>query len=68
MDEIRKANYLADLAILSGLVYNLETILTIISEETMYESSVMHYFTEKGFEQGIERGGRERAIEALLDV
>ena len=64
MDERRKANYLADLAMLSGLVYNLETIMTIIEEETMYESSVAQYFTEKG----IERGGRERTIEALLEV
>ena len=46
------------------LVYNLDTITTIIAEETMYESSVVQYFTEKG----IERGGRERAIEDLLDV
>ena len=38
--------------------------MTIIAEETMYESSVVQYFTEKG----IERGGRERAIEDLLDV
>ena len=68
MDETVKANYLADLAILSGLVYNLETIRTIIAEETMYESSVVQYFTEKGIEQGIEQGGRERSIEALLDV
>ena len=68
MDETVKANYLADLAILSGLVYNLETIVTIIAEETMYESSVVQYFTEKGIEQGIEQGGRERSIEALLDV
>ena len=68
MDETLKANYLADLAILSGLVYNSETIMTIISEETMYESSVVQYFTEKALEQGIKRGGRERAIEALLDV
>ena len=76
MDERRKANYLADLAMLSGLVYNLETITTIIEEETMYESSVVQYFTEKGIkqgikqgiEQGIERGGRELATEALLEV
>ena len=76
MDESRKANYMADLAMLSGLVYNLETIMTIIEEETMYESSVAQYFTEKGIkqgikqgiEQGIERGGRERAIEDLLEV
>ena len=32
-------NYLADLAILSGLVYNLETTMTIIAEEAMYEST-----------------------------
>ncbi len=72
MDETVKANYLADLAILSGLVYRLETIMTIFSEATMYESSVVQYFTEKaleqGIEQGIERGGRERAVEDLLDV
>ena len=72
MDEGRKANYLADLAMLSGLVYNLETIMTIIEEETMYESSVVQYFTEKGIEQGIkqgiERGGREGTLEALLEV
>ena len=57
MDEPLKANYLADLAILSGLVYKLETIMAIIAEETMYESSVVQYFTEKGIEQGIEQGG-----------
>ena len=34
----------------------------------MYESSVVQYFTQKALEQGIERGGRERAIEDLLDV
>ena len=76
MDETLKVNYLADLAILSGLVYNLETIMTIISEATMYESSVVQYFTDKaleqgikqGIEQGIEQGGRERAVEDLLDV
>ena len=64
MDETLKANYLTDLAILSGLVYKLETIMTIIAEATMYESSVVQYFTEKG----IEQGSRERAIEDLLDV
>ena len=68
MDETVKANYLADLAILSGLVYRLETIMTIISEATMYESSVVQYFTEKALEQGIEQGGRARAVEDLLDV
>ena len=64
MDETLKVNYLADLAILSGLVYKSETVMTIIAEETMYESSVVQYFTEKG----IEQGSRARAIEYLLDV
>ncbi len=68
MAEPLKANYLADLAMLSGLVYNLDTVLTIISEETMYESSVVQYFADKGFAQGIEQGGRERALEDLLVV
>ena len=45
---------MADLAMLSGLVYNLETITTVIAEETMYESSVVQSFTEKEIEQGIQ--------------
>ena len=61
MDETRKASYLADLAILSGLVYKSEIIMTIISEETMYESSVVQHFTEKALEQG----GREFLLDVL---
>ena len=72
MDETVKVHYLVQVAILSGLTYNIETIATIISEATMYESSVVQYFTEKalkqGIEQGIEQGGRARAVEDLLDV
>ena len=60
MDEPLKASYLADLAILSGLVYKSETIMTIIAEETMYESSVVQHFAEKALEQG--------SREFLLDV
>ena len=65
IDETLKANYLADLAILSGLMYNLETIMAIIAEETMYESSVVQYFTAKGIEQGIEQGIQESIQEVL---
>ena len=68
MDETVKANYLVHLAILSGLTYNIKTIATIISEATMYESSVVQYFTEKALKQGIEQGGRACAVEDLLDV
>ena len=48
MDEPLKASYLVDLAILSGLVYKSETIRTIIAEETMYESSIVHVFHGEG--------------------
>ena len=65
MDETRKENYLADLAVLSGLVYNLETVLTIIAEETMYESSVVQHFTEKALKQGIEQGLQESILDVL---
>ena len=65
MDETLKANYLADLAFLSGLVYKSETIMTVIAEETMYESSIAQYFTEKGIEQGIEQGIQESIQEVL---
>ena len=64
MAEPLKANYLADLAVLSGLVYNLETIMAIIAEETMCESSVVYYFTEKALEQE----ERKSTLEAILEV
>ena len=49
-------------------MYKLETIMAIISDVTVYGWSIVQYFTEKGIEQGIERGGREHAVEDLLDV
>ena len=67
MAEPLKESYIADLAILSGLVYNLETIRTIIAEETMYESSVVQHFAEQ-IKQGIEQGIEQGTVEALLDV
>ena len=67
-----KANFLTDLAILSGLVYDYQTIQRIIPEDIMYESSVIQHFAEQGIEQGIEQGreqGREQVgREFILDV
>ena len=84
LDRPSKADFLAGLAILSGLVYNPQTVMAIVSKEhlmdLMRESSFAQYLaetireeitkevTEQGIEQGIEQGGRERAIEYLLDV
>ncbi|MDP6676418.1 MAG: hypothetical protein QGI29_02535 [Pirellulales bacterium] len=64
LDQSSKVNFLADLSILSGLVYDSQTIFDIISEEIMYESSVVQHFTERG----IQQGERKRAIEDVLEV
>ena len=55
---------LSDLAIFAGLIYDAQTILDIISEEIVQESSIIQYFTEKG----IEQGKRQYAVEAILTV
>ena len=68
MDETVKDHYLVHLAILSGLTYNIETIATIISEATMYESSVVQYFTEKALKQGIEQGIEQGICESIQEV
>ena len=84
LDRSAKADCLAGMSLLSGLVYAPETIATILSQEGIMdlirESSFAQYLTqqarEEGIEQGLEQGreegrehgGRERAIEDLLDV
>ena len=62
-DEIQKVETLTDLAILSGLTYNFQTIHDIISEETVLESSVVQHFIEKGIEQGVAQGKREALLQ-----
>ena len=61
LDVPNKAEYLTELAILSGLVYEPQMIRNIISEETMYESSIVRYFAEKGHQAGV----RESILEVL---
>ena len=34
----------------------------------MQEFSIIQYFTEKNFEQGIEQGKKQHAVEAILTV
>ena len=34
----------------------------------MQESSIIQYFSEKSFEQGIEQGKKQHAVEAILSV
>lgn len=68
MDARDKPDYLSNLAILGGLIFNYQTIREIISEEPMYESSVIQHFTQQGIQQGIQQGVREGTIEGILEV
>ncbi len=63
-DASHKADYLTDTAILSGLIFEYQAIREIISEETMYESSVIQHFTQRG----IEQGERKSSIESILET
>ena len=60
LDSTNKSNFFTDIAILSGLIHDFQTIINIISEETMYESSIVQHFTE--------RGQRQQGIESVLDI
>lgn len=68
LEEPEKPNFLSNMAILGGLILDYETIRKIISEETMYESSVIQHFTEQGIKQGIEQGERIGVLESLIDI
>ena len=73
VDESIKVDFLGRLMILSGLEYDPILINRILSQEglmdaIMRESSFAQYIKQLGIEQGIEQGGRQRAIEDLLDV
>ncbi|MBI1929595.1 hypothetical protein HYR99_35780 [Candidatus Poribacteria bacterium] len=60
LERMSKSDFLTDLAILNGLVYNYRTITDIISEETMFESVVAQKLAERGI--------RKQSIEDVLDV
>ena len=72
MDRSVRADLLAGMSLLSGLVYASETISEIILKEgimdILRESSFAQYLKQEGIEEGIEQGGRQRAIEDILDV
>ena len=72
MDRSAKADLLAGMSLLSGLMYAPEIISEIILKEgimdILRESSFAQYLKQEGIEEGIEQGGRQRAIEDILDV
>ena len=66
VDPVLKADYLTDLAILGGLIFDYSTIREIIMEAIMHESSVIQHFLQQGMERGIEQG-MERGIEQGME-
>ena len=58
-DTVSKADYLTDLAILSGLIFDYPTIRETIMEAIMQESSVIQHF--------LQQGARESLIEGILE-
>ena len=73
LDRPGEFDFLGSLAVLSGLAYEPSTIASILFQEglmdvIMQESSFAQYLKEQGIEQGREEGGRERAVEDILDV
>ena len=63
-----KTNFLANMLTLGGLVYDPQTLFKIISEETMYESSIVRHFAERGRREGIEQGRQEGRMLSVLDL
>ena len=76
LDRSVKADFLAGLAILSGLVYNPQTIMAIVSKENLMdlirESSFAQYLAEnareEGIKQGIEQGIEQGIQESIQEV
>ena len=72
IDVPNKPEYLGSLAVLGNLIYDAQTILEIISEETMQQSSIAEYLApeahEQGVQQGIQQGLRESARKHILEA
>ena len=60
-----KPEYLGSLVILGNLVYDAQTILEIISEETMQQPSIVEYVAPQAHEQGARETTREIILETL---
>ena len=68
IDIPNKSEYLGSLAVLGNLVYDAQTILDIISEETMQQSSIAEYLAPEAHQQGIQQGAQETTRENILET
>ncbi len=65
IDVVNKPEYLGSLAILGNLVYDSQTILDIISEETMLQPPIVEYVAPQAREQGAKETTRKHILEVL---
>ena len=65
IDVPNKPEYLGSLAFLGNLIYDAQTILEIISEETMQQPSIVEYVAPQAREQGAQETTRENILEIL---
>ena len=65
IDVPNKVEYLASLAILGNLIFDSQTILDIISEETMQQPSIAEYTAPIARELGFKQGTHKSILEVL---
>ncbi|MDE0316909.1 MAG: hypothetical protein OXM61_18670 [Candidatus Poribacteria bacterium] len=65
IDVPNKPEYLGSLAVLGNLVYDSQTILDIISEETMQHPPIVEYVAPQARERGRKENTRENILEIL---
>ena len=65
LDVPNKPEYLGSLVVLGNLIYDPQTILDIISEETMQQPSIVEYVAPQAHEQGARETTRKHILEVL---
>lgn len=72
IDVPNKPEYLGSLVVLGNLVYDPQTILDIISEETMQQPSIIEHVApqarEQGIQEGIQQGTQETTRANILEI
>lgn len=65
IDVPNKAEFLGSLAILGNLIHDSQTILDMISEETMQHPHIVDYVAPQAYERGKKENTREKILELL---
>ena len=66
MDVPNKPEYLGSLVVLGNLIYDVQTILDMIAEETMQNPPIVDYVAPQAYERGMKKNARENILEALV--